>query len=105
VGGGLGGLGGGGRGSTTTFGAGNVNAVAGGTNTGGGGGGGDRARLSGVWISEHVGQPGGSGVVIIRYPSGAKELASIGAGLTYSFTDDGVYKRYVFTAGTDTISF
>jgi hypothetical protein len=46
---------------------------------------------------------GGSGVVIIRYPSAL--TVSVGAGLTASTSTVGANKVTTFTAGTGTISF
>jgi hypothetical protein len=66
-------------------------ATSGTANTGGGGGGG--------------GGLGGSGVVILRYPSVVRIINRIDPGLTYTFSDDGTWKRYVFTAGTGNITF
>jgi hypothetical protein len=79
-----GGPGGGGQG-----GGGGGGGGTGGANTGGGGGG-----PSGS---------GGSGIVIIRYADTAADLASIGAGLTYSYTNSGGFKQYRFTGGTGNI--
>ena len=96
--GGAGGLGGGGNGgggpSSVTY-----NAEAGTANTGGGAG--------GVGANVNTGGfAGGSGVVILRYPSNFNLTA--GAGLTQStgspFTESGS-KISVFTAGTGTVSF
>jgi hypothetical protein len=69
----------------------NFAATSGAINTGGGGGGGGGA--------------GGSGVVILRYPSRARIINSIAPGLTYDFSDDGTWKRYVFKSGTGNITF
>jgi hypothetical protein len=69
----------------------NPSATSGQVNTGGGGGGG--------------GANGGSGVVILRYPSLARIINQIDPGLTYTFSDDGTWKRYVFTAGSGNITF
>jgi hypothetical protein len=66
-------------------------ATGGAINTGSGGGGG--------------GAGGGSGVVILRYPSSARVIDGIDPGLTFSYSDDGTFKRYVFTAGTGNIRF
>ena len=49
------------------------------------------------------GGTGGSGVVIVRYPTLGGTI-SVGAGLTSSTTTDGLYKVTSFTAGTGTIS-
>jgi hypothetical protein len=46
---------------------------------------------------------GGSGVVIVRYPSTAANLSSIGGGLTFTWTSSGGFKTYTFTAGTGII--
>jgi hypothetical protein len=51
------------------------------------------------------GASGGSGVVIIRYPSYRRDLTSIGPGLTYNKTQAGAYTVYEFTSGSDTITF
>jgi hypothetical protein len=88
-----GGIGGGGDG------AGNLVArglsTAGGTNTGGGGGG----NISGG----NGKQPGGSGVVILRY-SDARTI-TFGAGVTGSESAaSGGYKRATITAGTGNVS-
>jgi hypothetical protein len=66
-------------------------AGSGTVNTGSGGGGG--------------GGVGGSGIVVLRYPSSVRIIRTIAPGLTYTFSDDGTFKRYVFTAGTGTITF
>jgi len=96
--GGAGGLGGGGNGgggpSSVTY-----NAEAGTANTGGGAG--------GVGANVNTGGfAGGSGVVILRYPSSF--TLTVGSGLTQStgspFTESGS-KVSVFTAGTGTVSF
>jgi len=89
---GVGGLGGGGDSVNTT------GATAGGTNTGGGGAGG-RDRSDGYgW----EGSAGGSGVVILRYPS--EYTISVGAGLTSTTFTQGSNKVTIFTAGDDTVS-
>jgi hypothetical protein len=84
--GGAGGLGGGGDGVTSGVGQ------SGDANTGGGAGG-SRAT---------PGSTGGSGVVIVRYPSGLTPTVS--AGLTSTTTTVGSDKVTVFTAGTGTVS-
>jgi hypothetical protein len=73
-----------------------TSSTAGTVNTGGGGGGGYSFRPPSA---------GGSGVVVLRYPSRARIINSIAPGLTYTFSDDGTFKRYVFTAGTGNITF
>jgi len=93
------------RSGTTTAGNGGGIGVQQGSNPGSGtpnlGGGG-----GGCWNDNNPGS-GGSGVVIIAYPSSYVNLSSISGGLTYTF-DNGVtrsgYKVYKFTAGTGTIS-
>jgi hypothetical protein len=52
------------------------------------------------------GGDGGSGVVILAYPSGLPAFSSIGAGLTYSVstTSRPGYRVYTFTAGTGTVT-
>jgi hypothetical protein len=47
---------------------------------------------------------GGSGVVIISYPSSNADLTSIGGGLTYTKTSAGGNTIYTFTAGTGTVT-
>jgi hypothetical protein len=59
-------------------------------NTGGGGGG------------AATGSPGGSGVVILRYP--AEKTINVGAGLTASTVVEGDFNVTVFTAGTGTVT-
>ena len=99
---GSGGTGGGGTGgdggnsSTPT-----TNATAGTANTGGGGGGAPSPSSGGTTFFPSG--AGGSGIVILRYPS--IRTISIGAGLTSSTSTSGDFKITVFTAGTDTISF
>ena len=87
-----GGQGGGGDG--TVIGSGTPGNGA--ANTGGGGGGTFPVSSSTIGL-------GGSGVVIIRYPSGY--TLSVGAGLTSSTVTVGANKVTTFTAGSDTISF
>jgi hypothetical protein len=72
-------------------------------NTGGGGGAADFGNNGGL---------GGSGVVIIRYPDWAANLASIGGGLTYQWSNTYSgnsnptgYKTYTFIGGTGNIIF
>jgi hypothetical protein len=50
------------------------------------------------------GGAGGSGIVIISYPSTNPDLTSIGVGLTYAKTTVGGNTIYTFTAGTGTIT-
>lgn len=76
-----------------TGGPGNTNS-SGSSNTGDGGGSGFGAQLAGN---------GGSGVVILRYPSSI--TLTIGAGLTSSTITVGGNKVTTFTAGSDTVSF
>ena len=88
---GSGGLGGGGTSGTKN----SANGTAGITNTGGGGG------ALGANVST-TSPSGGSGVVILRYPS-TKSLA-IGPGLTSSTSVVGNNKVTTFTSGTDVIT-
>jgi len=69
------------------------------TNSGSGGGG--ACKLT----TQRNGGNGGSGVVIIAYPSSLAALSSIGGGLTYTVdtTTRSGYRVYKFTAGTGTI--
>ena len=85
---GTGGLGGGGNGSPGLSGT----AQSGTVNTGGGGGSG--------W----VGGSGGSGVVILRYPS-TYTITNPGGGLTFTTTTVGSNKVTTFTSGTGNIQF
>lgn len=89
--GGTGGLGGGGTGSSS----GGSGQTSGGANTGGGGGGG----VGGINVNGFT--QGGSGIVIIRYPSVYKDATATG---TFSKTSSGGYTIYTFT-GSGTISF
>jgi hypothetical protein len=41
--------------------------------------------------------------VVLRYSNVYDQLTSIGAGLTYTYSNTGVYHLYQFTAGSDTI--
>jgi hypothetical protein len=92
---GTGGSGGGGNGGRDAVG------TAATANTGGGGG------AAGTFGTPNlVGGAGGSGVVIIAYPSTYPALSSIGGGLTYTVdtTTRSGYRVYQFTAGTGTIT-
>jgi len=71
----------------------NTNGTAGTANTGGGGGGGQ---------SLFIGYNGGSGVVILRYPSAY--TITVGAGLTGSTSTVGSDKVTTITAGTGNVS-
>jgi len=93
---GSGGAGGGGIGDATSGGSGGDGAA----NTGGGSGGGWQSSNG---SSSSRGGNGGSGVVILRYPSGY--TITIGAGLTGTTATDGSDKVTTFTAGTGNISF
>jgi hypothetical protein len=62
---------------------------------GGGGGGGP--------VGGKYGGQGGSGVVILRFPS--SRTITVGPGLTYSSATVGSDSVYTFTAGTDTVEF
>ena len=88
-----GGSGGGGIGASTS-----ASSTAGTVNTGGGGGGGGGNGAAGFSA-----QPGGSGVVILSYPS-TFDIRN-GAGLTYTTSVVGSNKVTVFTAGTGNIQF
>lgn len=87
--GGIGGSGIGGNGGS------NANGGDGTANTGSGGGG-----LGGYTIANRTGGNGGSGVVILRYPS----IYTI-SGLSGTTTTVGTDKVTIFTAGTGNISF
>ena len=90
--GGAGGNGGGGAGAY-----GGIGAVSGTANRGGGGGGGGDATGAAT-----ITGAGGSGVVILRYPSGY--TITIGAGLTGSTSTDGSDKVTTITAGSGNVS-
>jgi hypothetical protein len=74
-----------------------MSSVAGTANTGGGGGGGNTS------INGQFGSPGGSGIVILRYPNTL--TITIGAGLTGSTATVGSDRVTTFTAGTGNVSF
>jgi hypothetical protein len=97
---GTGGSGGGGDGSQHSVSTGQVtiNGSAGTANTGGGGGGGGQ-----IGVSPDSQWAGGSGVVILSYPS-TYDIRN-GAGLTYTTSVVGSNKVTVFTAGTGNIQF
>jgi hypothetical protein len=77
-----------------------ANRITGVANTGSGGGGGNSSRGQ---SPRQAGGNGGSGVVIIRYPSGY--TISGGAGLAFTTATVGDDKVTRFTSGTGTISF
>jgi len=85
--------GGGGFGSGPDF----SPAGNGATNTGSGAGAGNFSS---------GGALGGSGVVILRFANTIANITTIGAGLTFSFTNNNTtgFKTYTFTAGTGTIT-
>jgi hypothetical protein len=95
-----GGAGGGYTGTTTP-------PTAGTANTGGGGGGG-AYNLSYTGAANgpnnQPGAAGGSGVVILAYPSTFNTLTTIGSGLTYTVNVGATQIVYTFTAGSGTIS-
>lgn len=88
-----GGAGGGGKGGSTY--AGSYTATSGTANTGGGGG--------GPTVNRTTTTSGGSGIVIIKFPTSAGN-PSVGAGLAYSATTSGSYRIYTFTSGSGTIT-
>lgn len=88
------GTGGGGRGADSN----NNNNTGGIANTGGGGGAG--AAIDGTG---GPGASGGSGIVILRYPS--ENNLIVGAGLTSTTQQISSEKVTIFTAGTDTVYF
>lgn len=87
-----------GPGTGGTGGGGDYN-VAGTANTGGGGGG-----INSSNSSVQQGKPGGSGLVVMRYPT-ASGTITIGAGLTSTTATLGSDTIVTFTAGTGTIQF
>jgi hypothetical protein len=42
---------------------------------------------------------------VLRYPSRQRVINFIAPGLSYTYSDDGTFKRYIFTAGTGNIKF
>ena len=86
-----GGKGGGGFGWRPTSDPTHANYDNGDANTGGGAG-----------ATDGAGTSGGSGVVILRYPS--TKTISIGAGLTHTTDTEGSNKVTVFTQGTGDVS-
>jgi hypothetical protein len=68
---------------------------SGGANTGSGGGGCGHAELGG---------PGGSGIIVLRFPNTYPDFTSIGAGLTFTKTSITGFTVYRFTAGTGTVT-
>jgi len=64
---------------------------------GGGGGGGKRGGAGGL-----QGGTGGSGFIALKVPP-TKSL-TLGAGLTYTTSTDGIYTVYIITAGSDTVT-
>jgi hypothetical protein len=93
-------LGGGGTAAATS----SATPTGGSPNTGGGGGAGSRNGGSGSIY--YAGSLGGSGVVVIAYPTIYGPLQYIDAGLTYTVntTDRSDYRVYQFTAGTGSVS-
>jgi hypothetical protein len=90
---GVGGFGGGDGGDPNI----GVYAQNGTVNTGGGGGG----TANGAYNTPST---GGSGVVILAYPSSNADLTAVSGGLTYTKTTSGGNTIYRFTAGTGTIT-
>lgn len=93
---GAGGVGGGGQGAIS--GGAVRQATAGTPNTGGGGGGGVN--------STYAGKNGGSGIVIMAFPTTSGKPPTVGAGLTYTIdtASRAGYTVISFTQGSDTIS-
>jgi hypothetical protein len=60
-----------------------------------------------VTTTSGPGGNGGSGVVVIAYPSTFPAITTIGGGLTYSVSTVSRpgYRVYTFTAGSDSITF
>jgi len=90
----------------------NSGAALGAGGAGGGGGSADGAPNTGgggsgsAYTSNSNGWAGGSGIVILAYPSSYPALTSIGAGLTYtvSTSSRSGYRVYTFTQGTGTVT-
>jgi hypothetical protein len=98
--GGAGGAGGGGAGGP--YAGGSTTATAGTPNTGGGGGGG--AYNTDFNLGNQPGADGGSGIVVVAYPSTYNPLSYIDAGLTYEmYNNIGKNIIYIFKSGTGTI--
>jgi len=97
--GGPGGSGIGGNGATTRT---TTGATAGAANTGSGGGG---ASHTGSHSINGKGAAGGSGVVIIAYPSAVPAITTIPGTLTYTQPTRTGYRVYRFTAGSGTVTF
>jgi hypothetical protein len=91
---GPGGIGGGGTSSAS-----GPIGTEGSPNTGGGGGGGAGSQSSGAFNS---GLAGGSGIVILRYPS--SKTITLGAGLTGTTETVGSDKVTTITQGTGDVS-
>ena len=89
-------VGSGGSGGGGTAGPGTANTGGGGGGTRGTGTGSDRGTV-GISVA------GGSGIVILRYPSA--KILTVGAGLTSSTATVGGDKVTTFTAGTGTVTF
>jgi hypothetical protein len=100
-----GGDGGGGNGGTNNRNNVGVEASPGATNTGGGGGGGAYYNVPGIGVYAVDGKPGGSGVVILRYSALARIIDRIDPGLSFTYSNDGTYHYYTFTAGAGNIIF
>jgi hypothetical protein len=96
--GGAGGAGGGGAGGIN---AGSGTATAGSANTGGGAGGYGTQNFPPTAAAIN----GGSGIIIIAYPTSEPVLFSVSAGLTYSYSSAirSGYHVYTFTGGSGTI--
>jgi hypothetical protein len=75
-------------------------------NTGGGGGGGGWDNSAPKAANQDFGASGGSGLVVIAYPSYLPNITSIAAGLTYTLdtSSRAGYKVYKFTAGTGSVT-
>lgn len=96
-----GGTGGGGAGGKVL----SFGGTSGAVNTGSGGGGATYYMDEGFGPEFHGAGNGGSGLVVLRYPSTARIIDRISPGLIYTYSDDGIWKRYIFTGGTGTIKF
>jgi hypothetical protein len=92
---GFGGIGGGGGGRGASH---IVNSSAGAANTGGGGGGGGGGATGGTF---RLASPGGSGIVILRYPitlPAPVPAVATGGAITTSVIGDTTYRVHTFTA-------
>jgi hypothetical protein len=99
-------LGGGGWGGGQPYAGTAAAPTAGDANTGGGGGGGTWDNSSPQAANAWYGAAGGSGIVVLAYPSQFPNITSIGGGLTFTLdtTTRPGFKVYKFTSGTGLVT-